>query len=341
MIVVMQNGASERDIDYIVRRARSLGLQSHVSEQQGQILVGLSGDMRGIEPAALRGLPGVEQVKSMSHPYRLASREFRTERTVIPVQDLRIGGEDLVLMGGPCSVESKEQILECAHMVKEAGGQVLRGGAFKPRSSPYSFQGLAEDGLKYLAAAREETGLAIITEVMAIEQVEMVCEYTDILQIGTRNMHNFNLLHAVGRTRTPVMLKRGMMSTLKELLLSAEYILSQGNPYVMLCERGIRTFETYTRNTLDINAVPSLRELTHLPVIVDPSHATGKASLVRAASRAAVAAGCDGLIIEMHPDPSAAWSDGAQSLAPDEFRRTFEESKAVSEALKPLTAAGV
>jgi len=333
MIIVMKRQASAKDVEYAVNRARSLGLKTHVSEQGGQTLIGLLGDLHGINAKVLEALRGVERVQATSRPFPLASLDFKAERTVVNVKGCEIGGHEVVVMAGPCSVESRDQMLRTAEAVQEAGAKVLRGGAFKPRSSPYSFRGLAEEGLRILAEVRERTGLLVITEVMSSEQLPLVCQYADILQIGTRNMHNFTLLHEVGQTRTPVLLKRGMMSTLQELLLSAEYVLSQGNADVILCERGIRTFETYTRNTLDINAVPSLRELTHLPVVVDPSHATGKSSLVKAASSASIAAGADGLLVEVHPDPGSAWSDGYQSLTPLEFSELMQEARSIAGAL--------
>ncbi len=333
MIILMKPQASAKDVEFVVNRARSLGLKTHVSEQAGQKLIGLLGDMHGINVKILEALRGVERVQSMSRPFRLASREFKSDPTVINVKGCEIGGREVVAMAGPCSVEGRDQLLRSAEAVKESGAKFLRGGAFKPRSSPYSFRGLAEEGLQILAEARERTGLLIITEVMSSEQLPLVSQYADILQIGTRNMHNFTLLHEVGQTRMPVLLKRGMMSTLQELLLSAEYVLSQGNSDVILCERGIRTFETYTRNTLDINAVPALRELTHLPVVVDPSHATGKSSLVKATSAASIAAGADGLLIEVHPDPDLAWSDGAQSLTPQAFSELMEQARSVATAV--------
>ncbi len=333
MVIVMKPQATEADVDYVIRRASSLGLKAHVSRQNGRTLIGLLGDTRGLDLGVLAGLRGVERVSAMTRPYRLASKEFKPEPTVVTVRDCVVGAERIVVMAGPCSVETPERLGEAARCVRAAGGVMLRGGAFKPRSSPYSFQGLAEKGLQLLAEAREATGLPIVTEVLSSEQVPLVSRYADVLQIGTRNMQNYALLHAVGESGMPVLLKRGMMSTIEELLFSAEYILSHGNPNVLLCERGIRTFETYTRNTLDINAVPALKELTHLPVIVDPSHATGKASLVRATSKAAVAAGADGLLIEVHPDPENAWSDGFQSLAPQEFSRLMAELRPVAEAV--------
>ncbi len=332
MVVVLKDNATQRDIDYVIGRARSLGLRTHVSRDHGNTLIGLTGDLRALDPAALSGLHGVERVVSMDRPFRLASRDFKPDDTIIPLNGCQIGGNQIIVMAGPCSVEGRDALIEVAWAVKEAGALMLRGGAFKPRTSPYSFQGFGEEGLKMLAEAREETGLYIITEVMSPEQVPLVSRYADVLQLGTRNMQNYALLHAVGETRMPVLLKRGMMSTIKELLMSAEYILSHGNQNVMLCERGIRTFETYTRNTLDINAVPVLKELTHLPVVVDPSHATGKASLVKSVSKAAVAAGADGLLIEVHQDPENAWSDGYQSLTPQQFKTLMDDVGLIAEA---------
>lgn len=333
MIIVMKASATENDIEYVVGRASSLGLQTHVSFNGEQTLISLLGDVQPVSPVALIGLRGVERVIPLRRPHRLASREFKPNPTIISLNGWRIGSDQLIVMAGPCAVESRGQLLETAWAVKEAGAHLLRGGAFKPRTSPYSFQGLGESGLKLLAEARQETGLAIITEVMAPEQVPLVSRYADVLQIGARSMQNYALLHAVGESRMPVLLKRGMMSTIQELLMSAEYILSHGNQNVMLCERGIRTFEPYTRNTLDINAVPLLKELTHLPVIVDPSHATGRASLVKAVSKAAVAAGADGLLIEVHPDPEHAASDGDQSLTPQQFAELIDEVRLVAQAV--------
>jgi 3-deoxy-7-phosphoheptulonate synthase len=333
MIVVMKEGAAENDIDYVVARAGSLGLKTHISFSAGQTLIGLQGNLQALNPAALSGLRGVARVVPMRRPFRLASRDFKTEKTVIAIHGCEVGGNEIVVIAGPCSVESKNQLMDTAWAVKKAGARLLRGGAFKPRTSPYSFQGLGEEGLKLLAQARKETGLGIVTEVMSPEQVSLVSKYADVLQIGTRNMQNYALLHAVGECGMPVLLKRGMTSTIEELLMSAEYILSHGNHHVMLCERGIRTFETYTRNTFDVEAVPLLNELTHLPVLVDPSHATGKASLVKPASKAGVAAGADGLIIEVHPDPLAALSDGEQSLTPQQFVQLMAEVRLVAHAV--------
>jgi 3-deoxy-7-phosphoheptulonate synthase len=278
-------------------------------------------------------MDGVDRVVPVLRPFKLASRDFKPEDSKISINGHVFGGNKIIIIAGPCSVESLEQMRETALAVRAAGAHLLRGGAFKPRTSPYSFQGLGEEGLKILAQVREETGLHVVTEVMSPEQVGLVCKYADVLQIGTRNMQNYALLNAVGQTNMPVLLKRGMMSTIEELLMSAEYIMSNGNHKVILCERGIRTFEKYTRNTLDINAVPVLKELTHLPVVVDPSHATGKWTLVKATSKAAVAAGADGLIIEVHPNPAEAASDGEQSLKPQRFAELMTEVGRVATAV--------
>jgi 3-deoxy-7-phosphoheptulonate synthase len=278
-------------------------------------------------------MPDVERCVPILESFKLASRNFKPAGTTFPIGDHMVGSNPLILMAGPCSVESRSQIIETAHAVKEAGAHILRGGAFKPRSSPYSFQGLGEEGLRYLAEASEQTGLPIVTEVMEPGLVELVSEYADILQIGARNMQNYALLHAVGKSQHPVLLKRGMSSLMEEWLMSAEYILSHGNTRVMLCERGIRTFEKYTRNTFDINAIPVIKHLSHLPIIADPSHATGKWEYVAAAAKASVAAGADGLIIEVHPQPDQALSDGAQSLKPKRFAKLVTEMKAIAEAI--------
>jgi len=278
-------------------------------------------------------MAGVERTVPLLRPFKLAGREFHPQDTIVAINGVLVGGKQVVVMAGPCAVESRDQLLETARAVKEAGAQVLRGGAFKPRTSPYSFQGLGEEGLRLLAEAREETGLAVVTEVMDPHKVPLVTTYADILQVGARNMQNYALLHAVGEAQRPVLLKRGMMSTVEELLMAAEYILSHGNNRVILCERGIRTFEQYTRNTLDISAVPLLKQLSHLPVVVDPSHATGKWELVEPVSRAAVAAGADGLIIEVHPHPEKALSDGAQSLKPARFAALMRGLRPVAEAV--------
>lgn len=278
-------------------------------------------------------MEGVEKVIPIVEPYKLASKIFKPEPTVVKVEDIEIGGSNIVIMAGPCAVESREQLFESAMAVKKAGAQFLRGGAFKPRTSPYSFQGLEKEGLKMLKEAKELTGLKIVTEVMDVHSVELVAEYADVIQIGTRNMQNFPLLKAAGRINKPVLLKRGLAATLEEWLSAAEYILSEGNKDVILCERGIRTFETYTRNTLDLSAVPAIKKLSHLPIVVDPSHGTGKWHLVAPMAKAAIAAGADGLIIEVHPDPKNALSDGAQSLTPENFETLCEDIKVIAKAV--------
>ncbi|MCP4426937.1 MAG: 3-deoxy-7-phosphoheptulonate synthase [Chloroflexi bacterium] len=333
MIVIMKNQASMREKSAVIAWAEDAGFKIHLSEGDEQTIIGVIGDGRPLNHEQVARIPGVERVVPVLKPFKIASREFKPENTAFTVGPYTVGGKGLLLMAGPCSVESRSQILETAHAVKEAGAHILRGGAFKPRSSPYSFQGLGEEGLKYLAEAREQTGLPIITEVMEPALVPLVCEYADILQIGARNMQNYALLHAVGKSQHPVLLKRGMSSLIEEWLMSAEYILSHGNSRVMLCERGIRTFETYTRNTFDINAIPVAKHLSHLPVIADPSHATGKWEYVAAASKASVAAGADGLIIEVHPTPAEAMSDGLQSLKPKRFAQLVKEMKALAEAV--------
>ena len=333
MIVVMKQGATRNQVVNVMARIEQMGCQAHVSEGKERTIIGIIGNGRPLDREQIERLDGVERSVPVLRPFKLSSRDFHPQDTIVPINGISVGGKKLVIMAGPCAVENEEQILETARVVRSAGAHMLRGGAFKPRTSPYSFQGLGEDGLKLLAQAREQTGLAVVTEVMSPEQVPLVTAYADILQIGARNMQNYALLHAVGEAQRPVLLKRGMMSTVEELLMSAEYILSHGNDRIMLCERGIRTFEKYTRNTLDINAVPLLKQLTHLPVIVDPSHATGKWELVSAMSKAAVAAGADGLIIEVHPHPEQAMSDGAQSLKPEVFRRLMEELQAIARAV--------
>lgn len=331
MIIVMKAGASQQQIDHVFDRVRDLGYQVHPIFGEQRTVIACVGDERGKSRLqALDSLDGVESVFPILKPFKLAGREWKDARTQISFQGttdskpIVIGNNHFVVMAGPCSVESREQILLSAEIVKAAGAKILRGGAFKPRTSPYSFQGLEEEGLKLLAEAREKTGLKVITEVITPADVPLVADYADILQIGARNMQNFALLKEVGKARRPVMLKRGMSSTLKELLMSAEYVLSQGNYEVMLCERGIRTFEEYTRNTCDLSAVPALKELSHLPVIVDPSHGTGVRSLVIPIAKAAVAVGADGLIVEVHPNPEEAFSDGAQSLLPDQFKEMMD-----------------
>ncbi|HUW09943.1 MAG TPA: 3-deoxy-7-phosphoheptulonate synthase [Anaerolineae bacterium] len=333
MIIVMRHGATSRQIANVSAQIEQLGHQVHLSAGEERTIIGVIGNGRPLERGQIELWDGVDKVVPILHPFKLASRDMKPEDTIISLNGIRIGGEHVVVMAGPCAVESREQLLGAAHAVKAAGATILRGGAYKPRSSPYSFQGLGPEGLQILAEAREQTGLLVATEVVSPEQVPLVGTYADILQIGARNMQNYALLQTVGRAHKPVLLKRGMMSTIEELLMSAEYILSQGNERVMLCERGIRTFETYTRNTLDINAIPLLKQLTHLPVIVDPSHGTGKWELVAAVSRAAIAAGADGLLVEVHEHPEQALSDGAQSLKPDRFVELMAELRRVAAAV--------
>ena len=321
MIVVMQVNSSEQDIQRVQVHLTLRGLEGQINRGVERTVIGVLGNTFPELRDELELLPGVREVVPISRPYKLSSREFQPESTTFKVGPVTIGGDELVIMAGPCSVESEEQVMATARIVKEVGGSILRGGAFKPRSSPYSFRGLGEEGLKYLANAREETGLPIITEVMDTRDVELVSRYADILQIGSRNMQNFTLLDEVGQCGKPTMLKRGLAATYEEWLLAAEYILSKGNKQLMLCERGIRTFETYTRNTMDIAAIPAIKRLSHLPIIADPSHGTGKWYLVTPVALAAVAAGADGLQIEVHPNPDMALSDGAQSLNFENFQR--------------------
>ena len=321
MVISMRPHATRQEIEHVCERIREFGYKVHSIEGEERVVIGVVGV--GDVTACLESLeatPGVESAVRISAPYKFLSREFKKDHSSIKVNGIEIGGDEFVVMAGPCSVENERQIMETAEAVAQAGAKMLRGGAFKPRTSPYDFQGLERDGLKLLRKAREATGLAVITEIMSDRDVELVAEYADCMQVGARNMQNFALLKSLGGCGRPVLLKRGMSSTIKELLMSAEYIVAHGNPNVILCERGIRTFETATRNTCDIAAVPVLNELTHLPVILDPSHATGKRSLVPALARAGVAIGADGLIVEVHPCPEKAVSDGAQSLTLDGFR---------------------
>jgi 3-deoxy-7-phosphoheptulonate synthase len=296
-------------------------------------VIGAVGESHNIPTDRFEVLDGVESVKRITQPFKLASRQFHPEDSVFPLDGFQVGGNDIAIIAGPCSIESRTQILETAQAVREAGANALRGGAFKPRTSPYSFQGLGEEGLEYLAEAREQTGMPIVAEIMSQTQLDLMVKYVNVLQVGARNMQNYNLLRAIGETRTTVLLKRGLSATIEELLMSAEYILAGGNRQVMLCERGIRTFETATRNTTDINAIPVLKSLTHLPVILDPSHSTGNADYVAAVARAAIAAGADGLIIEVHPDPAHALSDGKQSLKPEKFAELVKQVKAIAEVV--------
>ena len=333
MIIVMRRGASAEEIEGVIERVERLGFKAHLSRGEERTIIGLIGDERSVVPDALELWPGVEKVLPILRPFKLASRDFHPKDTVIRINGVDIGGKAIAVMAGPCAVESEEQIMATAREVQKAGVRILRGGAFKPRTSPYSFQGLGERGLELLGQVRRTLGMAVITEVVAPEDVPLVVRYADILQIGARNVQNYRLLDAVGEAGHPVLLKRGMSTTIEELLMSAEYILSHGNERVMLCERGIRTFETYTRNTLDINAVPVIKQLSHLPIIVDPSHGTGRWELVGAISKAGVAAGADGLLVEVHVDPEQAVSDGAQSLRPERFHALMGQLRRVAEAV--------
>ena len=333
MIVVMKQGATPDQVQHMVRQVESLGLKAHVIVGAERTVIAAVGVKRDGNKESLESGPGVAEVVPISAPYKVASREVKPERTVVTAGSLSVGGNRIGVIAGPCSVETEKQILACAEAVREAGATALRGGAFKPRTSPYSFQGLKEDGLKMLATARDATGLAVVTEVVASEDVDLVAKYADVLQIGARNMQNYRLLEAVGRTERAVLLKRGPSATVEELLLAAEYILDAGNPNVMLCERGVRTFETHTRFTLPLATVPYLHQKTHLPVVVDPSHGTGHAYLVPDMCTASVAAGADGLIVEVHPDPEQAMSDGYQTLNFEQFKQVMRRCRKVAEAL--------
>lgn len=329
----MQPKATQEQLDRVVKRVTDAGLTVHLSEGSSRTIIGVIGDKKLMAALPLESMDGVEKTVAVTVSYKLVSREFKNEPTLVQVGKNVIGGDQLAVMAGPCAVESREQLFEAAEVVKVAGAQFLRGGAYKPRTSPYSFQGLEEEGLKMLAEARERTGLSIVTEVVDTNSVELVAEYADVLQIGARNMQNFQLLKAVGKTTRPVLLKRGISATLDEWLNAAEYIMNEGNYNVIFCERGIRTFETYTRNTLDLSAVAAIKAISHLPVIVDPSHGTGVWKLVNPMARAAVAAGADGLMIEVHPNPSMALSDGAQSLTPENFELLMHDVNRVAQVM--------
>ncbi len=333
MIIVMKHQANAKQVASVVSRVEDLGYRTHLSEGEERTIIGVIGDERPVDLNQLELMDGVERVLPVLRPFKLPSREMHPQDTVVALNGVKIGGPEIVIIAGPCSVESRQQLLETAHAVKEAGGVALRGGVFKPRTSPYSFQGLGEEGLEYLAEAKQETGLPIVTEAMTIEQVALITRYVDVIQIGTRNMQNFPLLTAVGESGHPVLLKRGMMSTIEEWLMAADYILSKNNPHVILCERGIRTFERATRSTTDINAIPVVKELTHLPIVLDPSHSTGKSAYVNAVARAGIAAGADGLIVEVHVRPEEALSDGAQSIKPETFAKLVQEARVLSEAV--------
>ena len=329
----MNGKTDDADVEKVIQKLHEMGHKVHISRGERRIILGVIGDVENLASVPFYAFNGVEEIIRILKPYKLASREFKDFDTVVKVKDITIGGKEVIVMAGPCVVENEKQIFETAQQVKAAGAKILRGGAFKPRTSPYSFQGLGEEGLKLLAQAGKEASLAVVTEVMSVNQIELVGKYTDIFQVGARNMQNFVLLKELGKTKKPILLKRGMSATIEELLLSAEYILSQGNYEVILCERGIRTFENYTRNTLDLSAVPSLKRLSHLPIIVDPSHATGRWRLVSPMAKAAIAVGADGLLIEVHPDPKSSLSDGAQTLRIDTFAQLMKELGPIVQAV--------
>ncbi|MFT9496286.1 3-deoxy-7-phosphoheptulonate synthase [Anaerosolibacter sp.] len=325
MVVVMKAGTPAVEIDKMQENLESIGCTVHRSQGENYCLLGLIGDTRKVNQSQLEANVFVEKILRVQHPFKLASRVFHPQDSIIEVDGVKIGGGNIAIMAGPCSVESEEQLMTIARSVKEVGAQILRGGAYKPRTSPYSFQGLGEEGLKLLKKAKAETGMPIVTEVMCLENFDVVEAYADILQIGARNMQNFSLLKKAGKSNKPILLKRGLSATIEELLMSAEYIMSEGNTKVILCERGIRTFETYTRNTLDLSAIPAIKELSHLPIIVDPSHAAGRWAMVEPLSKASIAVGADGLIIEVHHEPEKALSDGAQSLKPKKFVQLMDK----------------
>jgi 3-deoxy-7-phosphoheptulonate synthase len=333
MIITLRKNATNKEIDKVAGKITSLGYKPHVSKGKDVTIIGMIGERAERFKEVFEAMDQVDHISEIEKPYKLASREFRAQNTVIEVSGVKIGGKEIVVMAGPCAVETKALIIEIAELVKRSGAKIIRGGAFKPRSSPYSFQGLGEQGLKYLSMVKKRTGLPTITEVMSVDQVGLVGRYVDILQIGARNVQNYDLLKEVGKQKKAVLLKRGMATTIKELLLSAEYIMAQGNYKVILCERGIRTFEDATRFTLDLNAVPVLKKLSHLPVVVDPSHGIGIREYVPSMAKAAVAAGADGLILEVHPKPEEALSDGPQSLLPDQFDKLMKELRPLALAL--------
>lgn len=333
MIIVMNGKTDNSDVEKVIKKLKELGHEVHISRGEKRIILGVIGNVENLVSVPFYAYNGVEEIIRILKPYKLASREFKDFDTTIKVKDIIIGGKEVIVMAGPCVVENEQQIFETAHQVKTLGAKILRGGAFKPRTSPYSFQGLGEEGLKLLAQAGKENGLAVVTEVMSVNQIDLIAKYTDIFQVGARNMQNFVLLKELGKIKKPILLKRGLSATIEELLLSAEYILSEGNYEVILCERGIRTFENYTRNTLDLSAIPAIKILSHLPIIVDPSHATGRWRLVSPMAKAAIAAGADGLIIEVHPDPKSSLSDGAQSLKLDTFAQLIKELRPIIQAV--------
>lgn len=333
MVVVMSESATEENIQKVISKLTEMKFDVHRSTGVNQTVLGAVGDKRGLDPRMLEVMPDVYKVIQITEPYKLASRTFHPEDTVVQVKDVRIGGDQLVMMAGPCSVEGRDEIKETARIVRKAGAKVLRGGAFKPRTSPYSFQGMGEEGLKYLHEAAAENDMVSVSEVMESSQIPLMLEHVDILQVGARNMQNFSLLRDLGKIRKPILLKRGMSATIEELLMAAEYIMAGGNFDVILCERGIRTFENYTRNTLDISAIPVVKKLSHLPIIADPSHATGRRDKVAPMARASIAAGTDGLLVEVHQNPEQALSDGAQSLYPEQFEKLMQELDIIARAV--------
>ncbi len=333
MIIVLKPGATQQQIDHIMARLKELGLSTHLSRGKERTIIGAIGDDRVLQNQPISIFPGVENVLPILSPFKLVSREFKNEDTVIDIDGIKIGGKKIPVMAGPCAVEKLDLLIEIAREIKDAGATILRGGAFKPRTSPYSFQGLGQEGLEYLSEAKKKTGLPVVTELMDPRDIDQVLKCADIIQIGARNMQNFRLLKEVGQHDKPVLLKRGLSATIKEFLMSAEYIMSMGNHNVILCERGIRTFESYTRNTLDLSAIPAIKKLSHLPIIVDPSHAVGKWDLVAPMSKAAIAAGADGLIIEVHSNPEEAYSDGEESLRPDQFKSLMTDLRRIALAV--------
>ncbi|MGP1407625.1 3-deoxy-7-phosphoheptulonate synthase [Selenomonas sp.] len=330
MIIVMSPTSTKENLEKVEQKITQAGLKYHLSTGDERTIVGVIGDKKIIAGLQMNSLDGVEKTVRITEKYKLVSREFKPDDTVVDVGGVKVGAGHLTVMAGPCAVESMEQLLEAAECVKDCGAEFLRGGAFKPRTSPYDFQGLADEGLKLLREAADKTGLKVVTEIVNINDVELITKYADVIQIGARNMQNFQLLKEVGKVRTPVLLKRGLSATISEWLNAAEYIMAGGNANVILCERGIRTYETYTRNTLDLSAVAAVKEISHLPIIVDPSHGTGRWQMVPAMARAAIAAGADGLIIEVHPHPEVALSDGDQSLTPENFRKTMGEVRDIA-----------
>jgi len=333
MVISMRHDATEEQIQAVIKRLAQLKLDSHRSTGLNRTVIGVIGDTSALDPRDFEIMEGVDEVVRISAPYKFASREFKPDNTIVKIGDVAIGGREVVVMAGPCSVENSKQIQRIAKLVAASGAKILRGGAFKPRTSPYSFQGLGEEGLKMMREAADKYNLAIVSEVMDSSQIEMMLQYVDILQVGARNMQNFTLLRSLSKLDKPVLLKRGLSATVEELLMSAEYILSGGNKQVILCERGIRTFETYTRNTMDICAIPVIHKLSHLPILADPSHGTGIRDKVLPMARAAIAAGADGLLVEVHHDPNSALSDGAQSLYPDQFDKLMKELEIIARAI--------